>query len=283
MCRARWILLVLSAAGNGCHEDPGAAGEPEVAAEAREAEGDHDALEYAFADFLKPRIEGDEPIDPYLGPLIYHEADGPDAGHAPPIGALLPDARGELDVDVSRPVVYFDDGTVLHGGEELRQLSHVWFRRDRAGRPTAQGVRSTFDARGFPVVFEVLADGSERRVLYVAKTLEERAARRFGPPLEGRRFSIERSESTVPPTEIAGLLSQGPMPMGPFVYQAADSNDIATMHCRCSPSSVGAIRSSFEYELEPLQTIEGLWPAADGDGFGPPEAPFSRLRIPSDG
>lgn len=250
----------------------GCDGESEAGAPASTAESlrARTGTRFAVADFLKPRMDGPAELDPYLAPLIYLEAP-----HAAPLGSAFVDGEGRLNVDASRPAVYWADRIVRLAERERRQLTFVWFRDVHP--PRAQGVRLTFDGDGFPVITEVLADDSGRRILYVTHGLEARAAEAFGDPLPGRSFAIEGAEDG---GVLAGSVGSAPRPLGPYVYQARDANDVTTIHCRCSPTQAGEIREMIEYELVPLEALDGVWPAEGDPGFAPPDSPARVLRLP---
>jgi len=254
---------------SGC-EGESAAGAPTSTAEGLRA---RTGTRFAVADFLKPRMDGPAELDPYLAPLIYLEAP-----HAAPLGSALVDGEGRLTVDASRPAVYWADRTVRLAERERRQLTFVWFRDVRS--PRAQGVRLTFDGDGFPVITEVLADESGRRILYVTHGLEARAAEAFGDPLPGRSFAVEGAAGEEHGVVLAGSVGSAPQPLGPYVYQARDANDVVTTHCRCSPTQASEIREMIEYELVPLAALDGVWPAEGAPGFAPPDFPARNLRLP---
>jgi hypothetical protein len=217
---------------------------------------------FALADLYKPRMDDETELDPYLAPLIYVEAPG---GAAPSAARF---EGGAPSVDPELPTVYWAEDVAVHGEGEHRRLAFVWF--PSSGTPALQGVRTTFDADGFPAVYEVLSDTSGLDVLFVAKGLEERAASHFGEPLDGRRFAVE---GTGGHAVVAGVLTDAPAPMGPYVYQAARAGDVVALACRCSPTQVDELREMREYELVPLQDLEA---------FGRADELFagSRLRLP---
>jgi hypothetical protein len=229
---------------------------------------------FARADFLKPRMDGPAEIDPYLAPLLWFEAP-----HGAPLGSARVNGQGELEIDVSRPTMYYARRWVRFDGRERLQLSFVWFRDTRP--PVAQGVRLTFDGDGFPLITEVLTDSSGRRVVYVASELEDAAARDFGAPLAGRNHAIEAAAGGELEIALAGYFTAAPAPSGPYVYQARDSTDIATIHCRCSATQTDETREMIEYELVPFAALEGVWPPKGEPAFAAPDAPARTLRLPS--
>lgn len=107
----------------------------------------------------------------------------------------------------------------------------------------------TLDAAGYPVIWEILPPDPEFRLLFVAQSLEKRAADQFGAPLARRRFSVERACTEQPKVWVARLLDQGPVPLGPAVYLEAGTGSVTTLLCRCSPAQVDQIRKTVYYQL----------------------------------
>lgn len=265
------LTLLLSAA---CGEAPRASSAEagSAAASLRARTG----TQLDVADLVKPRMDGDAELDPYLAPLVYLEADGDAAGGLP--GAAVLDASGVLTADTTRPSVYFADEAVTLDGVTHRQLSFVWF-RPGARHALPQGVRVTSDPGGQPAVIEVLDDSSGCRVVYTSERLAEdelASSAADGAP------ETPATSGAGPPLVVAGHFGVGPVPTGPYVYLAHDSNDVVAVHCRCEETQTNETRDLVEYELLPLQALEGLWPDAadDGHGFGPPQRAFEGLRRP---
>jgi hypothetical protein len=213
---------------------------------------------------MKPRMDAPAGIDPYLAPLICLEA--PDGA---PLGSVLVNERGELDVDATRPALYYAGGSVLVEGGERSQLSFVWFRDTRP--PVAQGVRLTLDAEGFPLIVEVLTDRSGRRVMYLASELEDAALAASGARLAGDELEVA----------LAGHFKDAPAPSGPYVYLARDSTDVVAVHCRCAALLANEIRETIEYQLLPLAALDGAWPRDGELDFEALGAAVQSLRLPS--
>jgi hypothetical protein len=175
--------------------------------------------------------------------------------------------------DAAKPgVVQFSESTVDVGAQELDRLTYLW-RYSTEGRGV-QGIRATLGSDGFPLWYEVLADSSAGRLIFVSSTLEEAAASQFGPPLEGRSHAIERSVTEAPDVVVAGVLEPGPMPLGPFAYLTREDHDVSTLICRCMPSQVEQIVDGREYRLERLPRSDSIEPWAPLD-------PARTLRLPA--
>jgi hypothetical protein len=115
-----------------------------------------------------------------------------------------------------------------------------------------QGIRITLNASGSPVIWEVLADDSGANLIFVSKLLEAAAIETFGPPLPGRRFTIESSLETAANAIVARVIEDGPVPMGPIVHLNAGSADISTLICRCMPTQAKNLLMTETYRLRTL-------------------------------
>jgi hypothetical protein len=168
----------------------------------------------------------------------------------------------------------FSDAAVI-GGRQRARITYVWQGTRRVGAPEEemeQALRITLDSGGHPVIWEILRDRSDRRVLYVAQSLEEKAVAEFGKPLPGRSHSTEPALDTAPEVVVARVLVDGPVPMGPMLY-VDTGGDLVTVICRCMPAQASSMVSSRYYELKP--------------GVGPSPVAFddravASLRLPSD-
>lgn len=141
------------------------------------------------------------------------------------------------------------------------QLTYLW-PRVRVGAPPAlqrmEGFRMTLNASGAPVIWECLPRPDGTRVLFAARSLEEAARRQHGPPLPGRRFALETAIENDRSTVLAGLVDDGPMPMGPIVYLDSSTASITTVLCRCSTAQVQEVSQTSVYDLRPAT---GVFPA----------------------
>lgn len=114
-----------------------------------------------------------------------------------------------------------------------------------------QGIRSTLGDDGFPIAYEILHDSSGVRLLFVDTMLEQRAAERYGAPLPGRRFAVERGLDETPDVAVGATYEPGATPLGPFVYLWSESYDVNVVLCRCMAPRVFDIVDSIAYTLRP--------------------------------
>lgn len=193
-----------------------------------------------------------------------------------PLLLLEVDAGASVDSMVPVPVVYVHTGSAEIRGERYEQRTYLW------KAPSAQGVRMTLGRDGFPAIYEVLADSSGARPVFVTETLEGAAVGEFGDPLEGRRFAVERAVDETPDVVVAGILEPGPMPLGPFVYLTREARDIAAVICRCTDSRVETVAANLEYELRPIDDLD-LSGLAVPPWMRQTPSPGRLLRLPSTG
>ncbi len=194
-----------------------------------------------------------------LAPLIVQGTAPADAGggSSERFGAVETDAGGAVRVDTDRPTVYAGTSLVVLSGSEHEQSVYVWRYPkpvDSAG-VTWRWIRITLDAGGFPVIWEVHGDMGPTRQIFVSQSLETAAAAAFGPPLPGRRFSVERGFDEQPNVVVARVLDDGAQPMGPFVYVSARDRSVPILLCRCMPAQVSDITDSPYYDLLPLESL----------------------------
>ena len=214
---------------------------------------------FAWAGLLKPSA-GREGRFVDLAPLLMQEV--VDGDEAAPAWPLRP------DVEAGRPTVFFERTEAVSEREIPEQWAYLWWYPPRRGSQGGfQGVRLTLDPDGFPATVEVLRDSSGAWPVFVASGLEASASG-ARPAAAGRRFSIEPPLERAPRLVVPSLLDPGPVPLGPFVYLARETHDVAMMICRCSPSRVDAVIEAAEYDLVPLTELRdgGIripsWPAA---------------------
>jgi hypothetical protein len=263
--QARWGSLALLAAAlfaGGCSREPAserASGEsaalaPEAATSIYERAG----RTFASVQLDRPQPDQELPFDVYLAPMIVQEL-LPDATAKSAFGALALAESGHAEVRADSPVVYFTRSRASIGGEQRDQLAFLWWYPDAPqGRSSAQGVRITLGKTGVPILWEVLSDPSGARLVFVSETLEELARQHSGAPLPGRRFSVERSLDEAPRTIVARAISNGGVPLGPFVYLEAGTRAARTLLCRCSPSEFTELAGERLFELRSLESLAEL-------------------------
>lgn len=182
------------------------------------------------------------------------------------------DAHAELPGFLMAPLIVIENGEPGRAAPEVsyERTNDGWTYRWRdpsSGR--AQGVHLTLGEDGFALAYAVLADSSGARLLFVDATLEERAGERFGPPLAGRRYSLERSLEEAPDVAVGGIFEPGSTPLGPFVYLWEDTHDVNVVLCRCMPPRVFNIVDSIAYTLSPRDpaTATGREPSPSLDAL----------------
>lgn len=222
--------------------------------------------EFARADYYKPAETDVSPADVRLAPLIVQEEITGRVSEQPICGVIRQAA--DWHYDARSPAVYFSSGTAVIRAGAFQQTSYLWC-YGRSPAPDAfvtrwRGVRMTFNSRGEPVVWEAMAEFDPVIVMFVARSLEEKAAKQFGSALEGRKFAVERSIRDQPSVVVARILEDGPEPMGPFVYVGSDRDEITTVLCRCMPSQFSDVAKTHEYRLEELSRVAGVAPRNGG-------------------
>ncbi|MCH7592297.1 MAG: hypothetical protein IH989_05925 [Planctomycetes bacterium] len=223
---------------------------------------------FEWAVLLKPR-DG----TPYgrrldLAPLIVHEV--PDetqgAAHTLRFGALEEIDGGRVGVSTELPTVYVETGAISVRGSSYDTLTYRWFYSidtPQGSFIAGKGLRIVLGADGFPIVYETASvDPSSGaaagpRSLFLSASFELAAEAEYGPALVGRRFAAEKSVEDVPGAIVLRALEDGPLPMGPYLYVAAPSRRIITMHCRCSPSQMNEVIESVYYDLVPFERVRG--------------------------
>jgi len=265
--------------GEGPASHPAAVDRDVASIAARDAEiRDRTLREFADAIFYKPRVaEGDE-AQAYLAPLIVQEVapDGDGGDGAPMFGELRDDDGAGIRVDISRAVIYGLKSTISLGQAVHEQTSYVWFyppdARSSGDSPIrVRGVRITFDRDGLPAIWELLRVGGntfdggmdDAAVIFVSASLERAAAASYGPPLPGRRYSVESSLERNPDAVVARVLDDGPAAMGPIVYLDASDLIVTTVICRCMPAQFqNAVRAIY-YDVIWSDCSGAISPSAD--------------------
>ena len=275
----RWLLFAALLPGSACQHSTSGVDTRRVSSPAdRQRVRVRTQAHFERAMFLKPGDipEGGLPFD--LAPLIVQEVSSSTGPRAGRFGSWsvreTPDA-GQPRFDADRPVVYWHESRVdLGQGGLSDQFSYIWWYLDLVpdDPPLPAGIRITVDENAFPLAWEVLTRDGWLRSVYVAESIERLAEARFGGPLPGRSHSIEPTVADAPDIVVARVLSDGPVPMGPFVYLTASPTKIATLTCRCMPSQADEFIETGYYELLPLSRLLEI-------GFTPMDRfPFVRLE-----
>jgi hypothetical protein len=234
------VLMTLVALLAGC------ATSPRLSPVERTAIQDRANIRFQETVLIKPE-ESDRPAF-RLGPLLLQEVNSAD---------------DPADAPYS---VYFWRTRARGMGTVLTQFNYLWFHDREEGeesRKIPQGVRITFTPDGKPILWEVLREPGGVRVFFVSQSLEEYAMTNFPAPYDGRRFWVERSTAETPGVVVARILDDGPEPMGPIIYLAADTQDVATVICRCMDAQAEEVVGMGTYGLALLNDAAVRWLNAD--------------------
>lgn len=239
--------------------------------------------EFEWAMLVKPRDVANAAYDLAQAPLFavqLAEEDGPSALDARP--RHLADVGGQW-LFAKLTDVFVDRRSVSIAGRPYDQVLYAW---ECAAYPERSirrvswricGVRATIGGDGRALVWELLTDPQQDE-LYVSSAFEDAAKARYGGPLPGREFSIERSVDSAPRTIVADVLEDGPIPMGPYVYLADQGRTVTTLLCRCSPSRMNEVAQVAEYELRDVEELGETW--AQGLVASPQRPLDERIRWP---
>jgi hypothetical protein len=180
--------------------------------------------EFNIAQFIKPA----EPQDPdttfKLAPLIIQEglADQPSME----VFGALSLSNGTVILDPSSPTVYVHVDQLEVGAKSHQRFTYLWC--NSAGNAVhdnralgIQGVRITTDSAGSPVIWEILADGSDLDLVFVAESLETAAKEQGDKVQPGRRFVLEQAMRKAPRTVVARVIADGPVPMGAYCLSSS--------------------------------------------------------------
>lgn len=241
--------------------------------------------------YYKPMETSAPPDVIPLCPLIVQEVDATDreSWHALRPARIELDSAGHWRANIDRPTVYYSETSISIRGTAYRTLSFVWWVGGKLengnSAPRWRGIVIVFGNDGFPIFQKVIGTADPLEVVFVSESLEQLARMQFGAPLPGRISALEPSAETEPAIVVARILSDGPVPMGPWVYLSRDDATVTTLLCRCMASQVLDFAENNYYELSPSSDLVQL---ALQNG-GPPdplsltslEACISPVRIQS--
>ncbi len=287
----RTVAILLLAWSAGCRSaEPGSSpppADPVVAADSKKPPTDYDFTEIQFelAEYWKPSESGAAIEDVQLAPLLVLETSMDQAPAARPLNC---GGGGVAADDVV--CMYFDDGAARLHDRDYRQRSYMWQIED-AGKRVWIGYRLTMGEDGLPFVWEWFDERRDVALIFVSRRLEDAAAEAFGPPLPGRRYSVETAADVHGDVIVPRVLDKSPEPLGPFVYMDR-RNRMTTLICRCMPSQVKQFSDTVYYRLRPALGSWGLGdddaPPAAGTSLPPhlrgvaaePDCLAKRLRLP---
>ena len=277
MPRVGLLLAVVATAG--CSRPVPAPGDPTpVPIERHAAVYERAATKFLRGALILPLEDSVPDATRWMCPLLLQEipADDPAKTYRR-FGALEPDPRGQPRVNTDRLTAYLWKTAVAHRDRQFAQWTLFWFYppREPDGPPRWRGVRMTLSPKGFAMIWELLSDSAEQRVLFVAKQLEEAAAGEFGGPLPGRRWAVERAPEEQPGVVVVRAVGEAPQPLGPIVYLDHAELQITNVLCRCEPAQVTDFAVTTHYRVV---TLDG--PAAWDDLGAPPAVRAAVTRAP---
>ena len=211
---------------------------------------------------FKPREEPSLGLLSDMAPLIVVEVrNAQDRGAIAPFGEVYRDATGDFDVDITKHTVYTE---ALTGGSDDRPFDvvrYAWFQPAISPAATMEELPVTvlemvLDGDGYPMIWEAVGPMlvaqtalPQPRRLYASKDLERQTCQTYRATLPGRRYCAEPALGVEPDVLTVELVEPGPIPMGPYVYLDAASNEATTVLCRCSPSRVDEFVETSDYDL----------------------------------
>ncbi len=229
-----------------------AAAEPKRAASNSEPY-DRQTNRFAQAWLFKPHEPKAPDLSYTLAPLILQEVSGTSESSRSRFGELEV-SNGVPAVQYARPVVYVKPDAVELNGRTHARFTYLWFYAaslsgSAIGQPPVQGVRITLDESGRPAIWEVLAEPTGARLIFVAHSVEAPALKEHGSVLRGRRHAVERAPEDLPNVFVARVIEDGPVPMGPILYLRARTSSVSTLICRCMPAQAEQVVGSSTYDL----------------------------------
>ena len=159
--------------------------------------------------------------------------------------------------------VYFWRTFAQSQGRALEQFNYLWFHQDADQEKQPQGVRVTFNREGMPILWEILRDASHAQIFFVSQSLEAAAMTNYPGALPGRRFYVEQAVGDTPNVVVARVLDDSQTAMGPIVYLNADSNDVATLICRCMDAQAKEVVGMGDYGVATLNDAAVRWVSQD--------------------
>lgn len=234
----------------------------EAVAQAHQSIRNEATRTFARSWFFKPdEASAAGPIGP-LTPLIMIEM-GEDEATPPRLGTWMREDGGARRLAADRATVYYRDQPCSGDDGLTRSIAYAWwysFNPPRFVDATTlregwRGVEMLLDEQGIPRLWIVRSPVEGTIVVFVSAAIESEAAMRFGPPAPGRRYAIERPIEETPDVVVGRVLDDGPIAMGPWVYQGR-SGDVTTVACRCMTSQTAAIVGNATYALRPWTDLD---------------------------
>jgi hypothetical protein len=236
-------------------------------------------VRFERAIFLKPQEAANSAHIVRLAPLVIQEVSSTSTAIKPSQSTFKPTQ------------VFYHPGSIKLGESTHGQMTYWWL-YESATATNLISVRLTMSTNGVPKIYEVFESQRRVRQIFVTQSIEAAARDEFGPPLPGRRHSVEPSLRDAPDVVVSRVIEDSPDIMGPFVYLEAESHSVATLICRCSSAQFRNLAGQGLYELVPGDFCGKLSPATRLDAANPRGLPedflnssnrLSRgLRLPRD-
>jgi len=239
----------------------------------RHMQMEHQSLsleEYPQAYFFKTPIDNEGNQIDLLAPLIVQLASSEHESISDEqrFGRVMPSSEGPAVIDSDKPTVYKASRTIGLAGHQYEQSLYVWWYakgdgisrgrgrgREGGSELVPRGIIITFDSEGYPMIWEPYPPTDDWRTLYVSSSLERDVAELLPTLVEGRLHAVESDWKKAPRTFVTRVLSDGPMPMGPYVYLRGTDLRITSVTCRCMDSQIGNYAADFRYEIKPLSDL----------------------------
>lgn len=215
-----------------------------------------------MGDFYKPNEVGAPERLVAMAPLILWEVVDGDSNRR--FGVSI-DGNANINdyAPIKSAVVYYLEDRLSLSGIVRDRITFLWLLRSHTVEALDyRGFRMTLDRDGFPAIWELLGTSSPR-IVYASMSIEDEAMEEFGAASIGRSFAVERPVEETPDVVVARVLSDGPQPMGPWVYIDGGDRAITTLLCRCMASQVGGFRDNVYYDLRPFPRGDGPSPIVD--------------------
>lgn len=248
--RFLWVLLVGWSFFDSGRASAGGLGNPSKHSDFYDRQTNRFAQGWLF----KPSEPKAADLGYTLAPLILQEVanSGPRGNPLARFGEVCL-SNGVPGVGFARSAVYLKTDVVELNGKDHARFTYLWFYSANTARPgeplPVQGFRMTLDKAGNPVIWEVLAEHSSNRLIFVAQSVEALALAQYGPPLPGRHYSVERGLPECPQVVVPRVIEDGPVAMGPIIYLDAESRAVVTLICRCMPAQAERLVGTSLYEL----------------------------------
>jgi hypothetical protein len=168
---------------------------------------------------------------------------------------------GKLKAFVAgEPRVYAIAEKRILGGREHIQLTYTaWYPAHPRMKPIdleaadidSCVVRITLDAENAPLFYETIAACGCFHKVFVERWLENAAGKSFGPPLEGKKYAVERAVRDAIDWEVAGVIEEPrDKPRRPVVFLKSGDHKVLGM------GSAARLRAPFGSDVRPYQLLD---------------------------